>query len=109
MAQWYRNPYSAKGSKRYKRSNIGKSAKGQIKAAKSATDNASFTIAVNHPFALSSVETEHTWTANPVTVGNVYAINVYDVLAKSPNFQRFTIYSINSNLIKHISKSLEIW
>lgn len=89
MAQWYRSPYSARASKRFKKSSIVKSGKGQIKAAKSATDNASFTIAVNHPFALSSVSATNIWTDDEISVGNVYAINIYDVLAKSPNFQRF--------------------
>ena len=68
---------------------MNKRAKGNLKAAKSGTDNASFTIAVNHPFALKSVDTAQTYLANDDKVGNVYAINVWDVLAKSPNFQRF--------------------
>jgi hypothetical protein len=93
MARYFKSPYSNKSYRdlRYKKGGIVKSGKGQIKAAKNATDNASFTIAVNHPFSLQSVAPVNSFVDLPegTKVGNVYAINVYDVLAKSPNFQRF--------------------
>ena len=74
----------------YGSNSLAKRAKGQIQAAKSGTDNASFTIAVNHPFSLQSITPDKPMKdMGTKKVGNVYAINVYDVLAKSPNFQRF--------------------
>ena len=63
-----------------------KRAKGQYKAAKTATDNASFTVNFTHPFVLSG-DTISGLNTN-YNVG-VQALNVWDLLSKADNFQAF--------------------
>lgn len=80
---YYRGRYSG-----YGRGKLVKKAKGNLIASKRATDVATFTVNFSYPFVLSG---DLVTTSNPVRnheVG-VQALNVWDLLSRTPNFQSF--------------------
>ncbi|ORX78311.1 hypothetical protein BCR32DRAFT_301821 [Anaeromyces robustus] len=78
---YYRGRYSG-----YGRGKLVKKAKGNLIASKRATDVATFTVNFSYPFVLSG---DVISAANTNFQIGVQALNVWDLLSRTPNFQSF--------------------
>lgn len=81
-----------KASKKSKKASQYKRTKGQFAASKRNNDNANFVISFTHAFALGTNNENNFDYPEPyvgASVGSVYAMNIYSLLARSDNFKCF--------------------